>query len=95
MFMPYDPDQLLLLPPALQDWLPENHLVHFISEAVDHLDITDFEDAYRREGSGSVPYHPRMMLKLLVYGYSTGVHSSRRIATHIDENVAFRVLAAG
>jgi len=95
MFAPYDPHQLLLLPPALQDWLPEGHLVHFVSDAVDNLDVRDFERAYRAEGSGNVAYNPRLMLKLLVYGYATGVFSSRRIATHIDENIAFRVLAAG
>jgi transposase len=95
MFAPYDPHQLLLLPPALQDWLPEGHLVHFVSDAVDQLDLEEFERAYRAEGSGNVAYHPRLMLKLLVYGYATGVFSSRRIATHIEENIAFRVLAAG
>lgn len=95
MFANYDPNQMLLLPPSLQDWLPEGHLAYFISEAVDQLDLSEIERAYRSDGSGNVAFHPRMMVKLLVYGYATGVFSSRRIARHIDENIAFRVLAAG
>jgi transposase len=95
MFVPYDPQQLLLLPPSLQDWLPEGHLAYFVSDAVEQLDLKVFEREYRAEGSGNVAFHPRLMLKLLIYGYATGVFSSRRIATHIEENIAFRVLAAG
>ncbi len=94
IFAPYEPNQQLLLPPSLRDWLPEDHLCYFISDTVDQLDITSIVKKYRAGGSGNVPYHPRLMLKLLIYGYSTGVFSSRRIARHIEENVAFRVLAA-
>lgn len=95
MFAPYEPDQRLLLPPSLREWLPEDHLVYFIADTVDQLDLAAFETAYRSRGSGNVPYHPRLMVKLLVYAYATGVFSSRRIARQIEENIAFRVLAAG
>ena len=95
LFAPYEPGQQFLLPPSLRDWLPEDHLCHFISDTVDQLDIGSIVEKYRSAGSGNVAYHPRLMLKLLIYGYSTGVFSSRKIARHIEENVAFRVLAAG
>lgn len=94
-FTPYDPDQSLLLPPSLRDWLPEDHLCYFVSDTVDQLDISKITKAYRAAGSGNVAYHPRLMLKLLIFGYCTGVFSSRRIAKAIEENVPFRVLAAG
>ena len=93
-FRPYDPDQLLLLPPALADWVPEDHLVRFVSDVVDTLDLTAIEEAYPEE-RGYPPYHPRMMVKVLLYGYCTGVYSSRRIARQLTDSVAFRFLAAG
>lgn len=95
LFAPYDPDQSLLLPPSLRDWLPEDHLCYFISDTVDQLDLSEITSTYRRGGSGNVAYHPRLMLKLLIYGYCQGVFSSRRLARQIEENIAFRVLAAG
>lgn len=94
-FAPYEPNQQLLLPPSLRDWLPEDHLCYFISDTVDQLDISSIVDQYRSAGSGNVAYHPRLMLKLLFFGYCTGFFSSRKIAQQIEENVAFRVLAAG
>jgi len=94
-FRPYEPDQQLLLPPSLRDWIPPDHLVWFISETVDQLDLSEILDGYRDGGQGNLPYHPAMMLKILIYAYATGVFSSRRIARHIEENIAFRVLAAG
>jgi len=93
-FRPYEPDQLLLLPPSLADWVPEDHLVRFVSDVVDSLDLTAIEDTYNEE-RGYPPYHPRMMVKLLLYGYCTGVYSSRRIARQLEDSVAFRFLAAG
>ena len=93
-FRPYEPDQQLLLPPSLQDWLPPDHLVWFISETVDELDLSEIVESYRDGGQGNLPYHPAMMLKILIYGYASGVFSSRRIARQIEENIAFRVLAA-
>ena len=94
-FAPYEPNQQLLLPPSLRDWLPEDHLCYFVSDTVDQLDISSIVGKYRAKGSGNVAYHPRLMLKLLIFSYSTGVFSSRKIARQIEENVAFRVLAAG
>ena len=94
IFRPYDPDQLLLMPPALADWVPEDHLARFVSDVVDTLDLTAIEETYMEE-RGYPPYHPQMMVKVLLYGYCTGVYSSRRIARQLTDSVAFRFLAAG
>src|SRR5580692_4053526 len=91
----YLPEQDLLLPPSLRDWLPENHLAHFVSDVVDQLDLSAIESVYEKEERGQPPYHPRMMTKILLYGYCVGVFSSRRIQKRLVEDVAFRVLAAG
>src|SRR5258707_2725300 len=91
----YLPDQDLLLPPSLRDWLPENHLVYYVSDVVDQLNLSAIESVYEEEERGQPPYHPRMMTKILVYGYCVGVFSSRRIQKRLAEDVAFRVLAAG
>jgi transposase/predicted transcriptional regulator len=93
-YLPYDPLQMLLLPEALQEWLPEGHLAHFISDAVDGLDLSAFHVRYTKDGPRNQPFHPAMMVKVLVYGYATGVFSSRKIARKLHEDVAFRVLAA-
>ena len=95
VFHPYDPRQQLLLPPALQDWLPEGHLAYFISDTVDQLDIRPILAGYRKGGKGELAYHPSMMLKVLIYAYATGVFASRKIAAQLQDSVAFRVLAAG
>ena len=94
-YRPYCPDQMLLLPPSLQDWLPENHLVYFVSDVVDNLDLDAIESFYEKEDRGQPPYHPRMMTKVLVYAYCVGVFSSRKIQKRLLEDVPFRVLAAG
>src|SRR5947209_18333041 len=91
----YLPEQDLLLPPSLRDWLPENHLVYCVSDVVDQLDLSAIESVYEEEERGQPPYHPRMMTKILVYGYCVGVFYSRRIQKRLAEDVAFRVLAAG
>lgn len=93
-YLPYDPQQMLLLPEALQEWLPEGHLAYFISDAVDGLDLGAFHARYDKDGPRNQPFHPAMMVKVLVYGYATGVFSSRKIARKLHEDVAFRVLAA-
>ena len=93
-YLPYDPDQQLLLPAALQEWLPPDHLAYFISDVVDQLDLSAITARYEEERRGSPPYHPRMMVKVLLYGYCTGVASSWRIAQRLHEDIAFRVLAA-
>jgi len=92
-FRPYEPDQLRLMPPALADWVPEGHLARFISDLVDDLDLAAIEDTYAEE-RGYPPYHPRMMVKVLLYAYGTGVYSSRKIAARLEDSVAFRFLAA-
>ena len=94
-YLPYEPQQMLLLPEALQDWLPEGHLAHFISDTVDTLDLGAFHARYDKDGPRNQPFHPAMMVKVLIYGYATGVFSSRKIARKLHEDVAFRVLAAG
>ena len=94
-FRRYAPDQSLLLPPDLQAWLPEGHLAHHVSDLVDGLDLTAFYAPYEGDGRRNAPYEPRMMLKVLIYAYATGVFSSRGIAKKLEEDVAFRVLAAG
>ena len=94
-FRPYDPEQMLLMPPALQDWLPAGHLAHHVSDLVDGLDLGVFYAPYSGDGRRKSPYKPSMMLKVLIYGYATGVFSSRGIARKLEEDVAFRVLAAG
>ena len=91
----YLPEQDLLLPPSLRDWLPENHLAYCVSDVVDQLDLSAIESVYEEEDRGQPPYHPRMMTKILMYGYCVGVYSSRRIQKRLVEDVAFRVLAAG
>jgi transposase len=94
-FRPYHPDQSLLLPPSPRDWLSEDHLAFFVSDTVDSLDLSGFYERYEGDGRRNQPFDPRMMVKLLVYGYATGVFSSRKIALKLHEDVAFRVLAAG
>jgi transposase len=94
-FRPYSLDQRLLLPPDLRDWLPEGHLALFISDVVDELDLSAILDAYEgRDGRGQPPYHPALMVKVLLYAYCLGKPSSRKIERATYEEVAFRVLAA-
>jgi transposase len=81
-----------LLPPSVDEWLPERHLARFVVEVVDGLDLRGMSGAYR--GSGSASYHPRMLLGLLVYGYATGVFSSRKLERASYDSVAFRFIAA-
>ena len=94
-YRPYLPDQEFLLPPSLRDWLPENHLVYFVSDVIDSVNLSAMDAVYGGELRGQPPYDPRMMTKVLVYGYCMGVFSSRRIQQRLAEDVAFRVLAAG
>jgi len=93
-YRPYYPDEELLLPPSLREWLPENHLAYFVSDVIDNLDLSAMDEVYGSEKRGQPPYDPRMMTKLLVYGYCVGVFSSRRIEQRLREDIAFRVLAA-
>ena len=93
-YRPYNPDQEYLMPPSMREWLSEGHLAYFISDTIDAMDLSEIEQVYEREERGYPPYHPRMMTKVLVYAYCTGVFSSRKIARKLEEDVAFRVLAA-
>ncbi|MCA1617059.1 MAG: IS1182 family transposase [Acidobacteria bacterium] len=94
IYLSYDPEQRLLMPPDVRDWLPEGHLALFISDVVDELDLTKIKQAYESgDGRGRPPYHPLMMVKLLVYGYCIGRVSSRKIEKATHEDVGFRVLA--
>lgn len=85
---------MLLLPPSLLDWLPKGHLVHFILDVVEQLDLSKIYASYQGDGRGQPPYEPRMMTALLLYAYCTGVPSSRQIEKKTIEDVAFRVIAA-
>ncbi len=91
----YLPEQDLLLPPSLRQWVAEDHLVYFVSDVVDQLDLSAMHAVYEKEKRGQPPYDPRLMTKLLVYGYCTGVFSSRRIQKRVQEDIPFKVLAAG
>jgi len=91
----YEPEQSLLFPPNIKDWLPEGHLANFVSDVVDQLDLSEIEAVYEKDTRGQPPYNPRMMTKVLLYGYCSGVFSSRRIQTALVDEVPFRVLAAG
>ena len=93
-YLRYDPDQQFLLSAVLQEWLPDDHLAYFISDVVDQLDLSEITACYEQERRGGPPCHPRMMVKVLLYGYCIGVASSRRIAQRLHEDIAFRVLAA-
>lgn len=88
-------DQPLLLPPSLQDWLPEKHLARFIADVTEALDLSQILDEYgRRDGRGTLGYHPLIMVRLLLYGYCLGMVSSRKLERATYQDVAFRYLAA-
>ena len=91
-FRQVDRATLFLLPPSIDDWLPEGHLARFIVEIVAHLDLTSIKAAYA--GRGSSAHHPEMLLALLFYGYATGVFSSRKLERATYDSVAFRYIAA-
>lgn len=91
-FVDVDRDTLYLLPPSIQEWLPEKHLARFVVEIVDQIDLLPLKASYR--GSGSQPYSPEMMVALLFYGYATGVFSSRKLERSTYDSVAFRYIAA-
>jgi len=76
-FLPYEPNQLYLLPPSPSDWLPEGHMALFVSDMVDGLDLKRFYLRYEGDGRRNQPYSPTMMVKVLVYAYASGVFSSR------------------
>lgn len=89
-----DVDQLMVMPPSVREWLPEDHLAFFLLDVVAELDLTGFYVGYRGDGRGGWVYDPSMMLGVLLYAYCTGERSSRRIERHLVEDVAYRVIAA-
>lgn len=92
-YRPWTQDQMYLLPPSMREWLPEDHLAWFVLDVVEALDIGEIEGAIQsKDGRGQRPYHPRMMLALLMYAYCSGVYSSRRIERACAESVPFRVI---
>jgi len=91
-FREFDRETGFLLPPSLDDWLPERHLARFVVEVIDSLDLSAMVKSYR--GTGSAGYHPALLLGLLVYGYATGVFSSRKLERATYDSVAFRFIAA-
>ena len=97
-FLPYEQDQLLLMPPSLTEWVSEDSLARFVSELVDEMhargELAAFFAAYRADGWGRAAYHPCLMLKVLLYGYAVGVRSSRRLAQALEHDIAMRYLAA-
>ena len=94
-YRPYVPEQALLLPPSLREWLPDDHLAYFVGDLVDQLDLSAILGVYEAEERGYPPYHPVMLTKVLVYAYCVGVFSSRKIQRRLLEDIPFRVLAAG
>ena len=90
-FRPIDRQTDFLLPPSVQDWLPESHLARYVVDVVESLDLSELERAYA--GRGSDAYHPAMLLSLLIYGYATGIHSSRKIERATYDSLAFRFIA--
>jgi transposase len=91
-FVTVNRDTDYLLPPSVDEWLPKDHLARFVVDIVDQLDLSALSRQYR--GTGSAAYHPAVMLGLLIYGYATGVYSSRRIEAATYESIAFRYIAA-
>ena len=91
-FRPIDRETGFLLPPSIDEWLPQQHLARFVVEVIDGLDLSAMSKSYR--GSGSASYHPALLLGVLVYGYATGVFSSRKLERATYDCVAFRFIAA-
>lgn len=93
-YIAYQPDQQYLLPFPLQEWLLQGHLAYYISDTIDSLNLSAFHARYAGGDSRNQPFHPAMMVKVMVYAYATGVFSSRKIARKLQEDIAIRVLAA-
>ena len=91
-FVPADRDTAYLLPPSVDEWLPNDHLARFVVEVIEQLDLSELTRQYA--GRGSAAHHPAVLLGLLIYGYANGVHSSRKIERATYDSVAFRYVAA-
>jgi transposase len=93
-FITADREQVLLITPALVDWLADEHFVWTVLGAVEQMDLAAFYGAYRANGQGRAAYDPRMLLSLLLYAYATGVSSSRQIERCCEVDVAFKLITA-
>ena len=97
-FLPYEEDQLYLMPPSIDEWVSDDSLARFVSEMVDQFDaegkLENFYSDYREDGRGGAAYHPRMMVKVILYAYCCGITSSRRIAGALEDAIALRFLSA-
>src|SRR6266542_939961 len=93
-FVATERDQLYLMPPSIDEWLPDDHLAWFVIDSVEEFDLTAFYARYRDDGWGRPAYDPKMLVALLLYAYCTGERSSRKIERRCTEDVAFRVVAA-
>jgi len=93
-FRPYEPDDLWLVPPSPQDWLPEDPLAYFLADLVEALNRDPILATYGGVTRGTAPYHPQLLVKVLLYAYAVGIPASRQIARELEEDVAFRVRAA-
>src|SRR5262245_15268530 len=91
-FVPVDRDTSYLLPPSVDDWLPDDHLARFVVEVIEQMDLSELTRKYA--GRGSAAHHPAVLLGLLIYGYASGVHSSRKIERATYDSVALRYMAA-
>ena len=91
-FRPINRDIDFLMPPSVDEWLPQRHLARFVAEVIEALDLRAMTGSYR--GSGEASYHPRLLLGLIIYGYATGVFSSRKLERATYDSVAFRFIAA-
>ena len=92
VFKEYNQQQIQLLPPNLGDWIPENHLVRVVNQVVEHMDVTSIVNQY--EGGGASAYHPKMLIKLLLYGYAMKIYTGRKIARALHHDITFMWLAA-
>lgn len=93
-FRPYDPEEWWLLPPSPREWLPEDHLAYFLTDLVEELNLQPILATYGGVTRGTAPYHPQLLVTVLLYAYAVGIPASRQIARKLEEDVAFRVLAA-
>ena len=93
-FIGCDREQAFLMPPSLREWLAEDHLVWFVIEAVEGMDLREFYAEYRADGHGRAAYEPSMVVALLLYAYATQQRSARAIERHCREDVAYRVITA-
>ncbi len=91
-FRPINRDMDFLMPPSVDEWLPQRHLARFVVEVIEGLDLRAMSGSYR--GSGEASYHPRVLLGLIIYGYATGVFSSRKLERATHDPVAFRFIAS-